>query len=145
MLRHDNGEPMTVKQACDAAWDQYGAAAVIAELAGRLAWNAKFEAPSRAEIITKDAESLAKIAERLGRWEVSDNDNKHPWKRGDVLEDKDGQQFMFGHYHHSGFWVHRITKSGKMDNSSIGQYLAKEGVKPAVFDESKRGGWPKRK
>ena len=68
------------------------------------------------------------------------------WKKGDILETPDGRQFMFGHYEgYLSFWVHRITKSGKMDGGSQGSRISKDGVVPAVFDPAKRGGWPKRK
>ncbi len=71
-LRHDDGAPMSLKQVCDLAWEQFGIAAIIAELSGRLAWNARYECPERAEAISKDAESLAMIAERLERWTEQD-------------------------------------------------------------------------
>jgi len=72
MLTNDDGQPITVKQVCDAAWDQFGIAAIVAELAARLAWNARFESPNRAELISKDADAMLKIAERLERWTAED-------------------------------------------------------------------------
>lgn len=67
------------------------------------------------------------------------------WHKGDILETADGRQFKFGHYEGLGFWVHRITKAGKMDKGSKGKYISRDGVKPATLDVSKRGGWPTRK
>lgn len=67
MLRHDDGQPMTLKQVCDEAWNQFGPAAIMIEFAGRIAWNAKFMAQIHAEQISKDAESLASIGERFER------------------------------------------------------------------------------
>ena len=72
MLRHDDGEPMTLKQVCDEAWDKFGVAAIVQELAARLAWNARFESLERAETIAKDADAMLKIAERLERWTAED-------------------------------------------------------------------------
>lgn len=72
MFLHDNGEPMNAKQVCDIAWDQFGIAAIVQELAARLAWNARFEAPVRADAISKDADTMLKIAERLERWTAED-------------------------------------------------------------------------
>lgn len=66
------------------------------------------------------------------------------WKKGDVLETSKGEQFMFGHYDKSGFWVHRITRAGKMDNGSLGLWLSRDGVKPATYNPAKRGGWTER-
>lgn len=63
------------------------------------------------------------------------------WKKGDVLETPKGEQYMFGHYDGSGFWVHRITKSGKMDGGSLGKWIILDGVKRATLDLQKRGGW----
>lgn len=72
MLRHDDGQPMTAKQVIDMAWNQFGASAIVQEIAARIAWNAKFESPYRAECLSKDGELMAMIAERLDRWEKED-------------------------------------------------------------------------
>jgi hypothetical protein len=71
-IRHEDGRPLSLKQVCDQAWDEFGVGAIVEELAARLAWNARYEGAERAPLITKDAASLLQIAERLKQWAAAD-------------------------------------------------------------------------